>query len=328
VKVLLTGASGLIGRACARLVDERGHDVLATDLNPLPEGFADLPWRQLDVRQGAQVRRAFAAFAPDAVVHLAARHFIPWCERHPAATLHTNVLGTQNVLAAARAAGAAKFVFASSAAVYAPSPLPLAESAALGPDDIYGTSKVMGEQLVRLAAQGGLGGGVEGRGGGVEGRGGVQAGNGEAELDAVVLRLFNTIGPGDPNPHLVPRLLTELRAGGVRLRLGNLQSVRDYIHVDDVARAILAAIERELPGLNTVNVGSGRGHSVGDVVRVLGDLLGQELEVVSVPAQRRAVDRPLLVADSARARALLDWQPELSFAEGLARTLHAELVSA
>jgi len=304
VKVLLTGASGLIGRACARLIDERGHDVLATDLNPLPDGFADLPWRRLDVRQGAQVRRAFAAFAPDAVVHLAARHFIPWCERHPAATLHTNVVASQNAIAGARAAGAARFVFASSAAVYAPSQLPLAESAALGPDDIYGTSKVMGEQLVRLAAQS------------------------EQAFDAVVLRLFNTIGPGDPNPHLVPRLLQEVRACGARVRLGNLQSVRDFVHVEDVARAILAAVERELPGLSTVNVGSGRGRSVGDVVRVLGDLVGRELEVVSVPAQRRVVDRPLLVADIARARALLEWEPDVSFAEGLARTLHAELALA
>jgi UDP-glucose 4-epimerase len=298
--VLLTGAAGLIGSASTRLLDERGHDVLATDLHPLPAGFEDLPWRRLDVRQGEQVRAVFAQSAPDVVVHLAARHFIPWCERYPAATLHTNVVATQNVIAGARDAGVGKLVFASSAAVYAPSRRPLAESSPLGADDIYGTSKVMGEQLVALAAQS------------------------QAQLDTVVLRLFNTIGPGDVNLHLIPRLARELRTGGGRVRLGNLQSVRDYIHVEDVARAIAAAVERELRGSSVLNVGSGIGRSVGEVVECAGGLLGRTLEVVSIPARRRAVDRPILVADIQRARQLLDWEPLVGFEDALASVLQTD----
>jgi UDP-glucose 4-epimerase len=302
VRVLLTGASGLIGRAVTRLLYERGHEVLATDLHPLPAGFQDLPWRRLDVRQGGRARAVLSDFRPDAVVHLAARHFIPWCERHPAATLQTNVLGSQNVIEGVLEAGVGKLVFASSAAVYAPSPRPLQESAALAPDDIYGTSKTMGEQLVRLSAS--------------------RRSEYGSECDTVVLRLFNTIGPGDANAHLVPRLISELRGGG-RVRLGNLQSVRDYIHVEDVARAIVSAIESELPGCTFLNVGSGTGRSVGDVVEALGGLLGRALEVVSVPAQRRAVDRPFLVADIAQARRLLGWEPMVSFEDGLADVLRA-----
>jgi UDP-glucose 4-epimerase len=300
VKVLLTGAAGLIGRASTRLLHEREHEVLATDLRQLPPGLEDLSWQRLDVRRGEQVRAALAAFRPDAVVHLAARHFIPWCERHPAATLQTNVLGTQNVIAGVQGAGAAKLVFASSAAVYAPSPQPLGEAHGLGPDDIYGTSKAMGEQLVGLAAQG------------------------QAQFDAIVLRLFNTIGPGDANAHLVPRLVSELRGGGERVRLGNLQSVRDYVHVDDVSRAVVSAVEGELPGCTSVNVGSGTGRSVADVVEALGELLGRVLEVVSVPARRRAVDRPFLVADIERAGRLLGWEPAVSFEDGLAAVLRAD----
>jgi UDP-glucose 4-epimerase len=302
--VLLTGAAGLIGRVSARLLDEGGHEVLATDLLPPPADSHGLPWRRLDVRQGEQVRATLAAFAPDAVVHLAARHFIPWCERFPAATLKTNVVGFQNVIEGVPRAGTRKLVFASSAAVYGPSSRPLAETSALGPDDVYGTSKVMGEQLLALARARRTG------------------------FDAVVLRLFNTIGPGDANPHLVPRLLAELRGGGEQVRLGNLQSVRDFIYVEDVARAIVAAVETELPGLTSINVGSGRGRSVEEVVRAIEELVGHALRIVSVPARRRTVDRPFLVADIARARALLGWEPAVSFAEGLARTLHAELVPA
>ena len=247
------------------------------------------------------MRAALSSFGPDVVVHLAAKHFIPWCERFPAATLQTNVVGTQNVIEGALRAGAGKLVFASSAAVYGPSPRPLQESSRLGPDDVYGTSKVMGEQLLKLAHARGQ------------------------ELDAVVLRLFNAIGPGDGNPHLIPRLMAEVRGGGQRVRLGNLQSVRDYVFVADVARAIVAAVERELPGFSAVNVGSGKGRSVEEVVRVLGDLLGHELRISSVSTRRRAVDRPFLVADIGRARTLLGWEPEVPFEEGLARTLHAEL---
>jgi len=304
VKVLVTGAAGLIGRVCMRLLEQGGHEVLGSDLHPAPAELEDLAWQRLDVRRGEQLRAALSAFAPDAVVHLAARHFIPWCERFPAATLQSNVVGSQNVIEAALQAGAHKLVFASSAAVYGPSLRPLRETSPLGPDDVYGTSKAMGEQLVRLAC---------GRNQG---------------FDAVVLRLFNTIGPGDGNLHLIPRLLAELRGGGERVRLGNLDSVRDYVFVADVARAIVAAVQVDLPGLTALNVGNGSGRSVAEVVGALGELLGRELRVVSLPRRRRAVDRPFLVADIARARTLLGWEPEVSFAEGLARTLHAELTPA
>jgi UDP-glucose 4-epimerase len=130
------------------------------------------------------------------------------------------------------------------------------------------------------------------------------------------------------NPHLLPRLLAELRSGSERVRLGNLSSVRDYVYVEDVARAIVAAVESELPGSSTVNVGGGSGHSVAEVVQALGELLGRELKTISIARRRRAVDRPFLVADIGQARALLGWEPMASFEEGLARTLHAELLPA
>ncbi len=324
VRVLLTGAAGLIGRASARLLEEGGHEVLGTDLHPMPAGFELLPWRRMDVRRGEQVRRMLAEWRPDAVVHLAAKHFIPWCERFPAATLQTNVVGSENVIEGTRHSGAGKLVFASSAAVYGPSSRPLDERCALCPDDIYGVSKVAGEQLTRLAAQQAASWSRASHSGASRPRashsGASQQGEG---LETVVLRLFNTIGPGDPNPHLVPRLVSELRGGGRRLRLGNLQSVRDYVYVEDVARAVLAAVEAPLPGHTTVNVGAGAGRSVAEVVEVLEGLVGRTLEVSSTPARRRAVDRPFLVADRERAGQLLDWEPAVAFEDGLARTLLA-----
>jgi UDP-glucose 4-epimerase len=297
MRVLITGAAGLIGRPTARLLAEEGHEVLATDLRPAPAG--DL---QLDVRQGARVKATLTEFQPDAVVHLAARHFIPWCNRFPAATLRTNVIGTQNVADAVRELGGARLVFASSAAVYGPSAERLGEDHPLGPDDIYGTSKATGERLLELALRR------------------------DPDSSVVVLRLFNTIGPGDPHPHLVPRLISELGRDGRRVRAGNLSSVRDYIAVEDVARAIGAAVRSERSGLTVANVGTGVGRSVAEVVQALGALVGRPLEVVSIPSRQRAVDRPFLVADPTRARELLGWEPQITFEAGLARTLLAERV--
>jgi UDP-glucose 4-epimerase len=295
--VLVTGAAGLIGRPTVGLLVEDGHDVLATDLHVVPAGGERVRWLRLDVRRGKRVRASVEAFGPDTVVHLAARHFIPWCDRHPAATLATNVIGTQNVADAINHLGGARLVFASSAAVYGPSARRLRENDPLDPDDVYGTSKLTCERLLGLARS-------------------------ECE-GAVVLRLFNTIGPGDPHPHLVPRLISELRRGDGRVRVGNLASVRDYVYVDDVARAIVAAVRADVHGLTVANVGTGTGRSVGEVVETLGTLVGRPLEVVSIAARRRTVDRPFLVADNTYAQTVLGWEPRVPFATALARTLRA-----
>ena len=176
-------------------------------------------------------------------------------------------------------------MFASSAAVYGPSEQPLRETAALDPDDVYGVSKLVGEQLCELASR--------------------QL----PDAQLVALRLFNTIGPEDPNQHLIPRLIGELSQGADRVRLGNLETVRDYIYVDDVAEAILAALAQTTHGFTVVNVGTGVGRSVSEVVAAFERLLDRPLQVASTAAQRRAVDRPLLVADRARAGELFGWEP-------------------
>jgi UDP-glucose 4-epimerase len=299
MRVLLTGAAGLIGRATSALLARRGHQVLATDLRPMPARLHELRWQRLDVRHGASVKQAFRSFEPDAVVHLAARHFIPDCNRFPVATLNSNVIGLQSVIEGLREIPGRKLVFASSAAVYGASRQPLRETAALDPDDVYGVSKLVGEQLCELASR--------------------QL----PDAQLVGLRLFNTIGPEDPNQHLIPRLIEECSRGADRVRLGNLETVRDYIYVEDVAEAILAALQLTTHGFTVVNVGTGVGRSVREVVAAFERLLDRPLQVASTAAQRRAVDRPLLVADRTRAGELFGWEPRVSFQDGLARVLRA-----
>src|SRR5690606_36433472 len=158
----------------------------------------------------AEIAALAQDFTPDAIIHLAAVHYIPECEQSPDLAVRTNVTGTVNTLLAAPPG--CRFVYASSGAVYRPDPHPHSEAAAaVAPTDIYGFTKLHGEQYVRYLAH-------------------------RREFAAVIVRLFNVVGPGETNPHLLPEILAQLKAGRSTVRLGNLSPRRDYIHVEDAAR--------------------------------------------------------------------------------------------
>ena len=123
--------------------------------------------------------------------------------------VETNVHGTVNLLCAAPPG--TRFVFASSGAVYKPDDKPHVEDdATLGPSDVYGYTKLHGEHYVKYFAA-------------------------QRVSRAVVVRLFNVVGPGETNPHLLPEIIAQLKAGRTTLRLGNMSPKRDYIHVRDAA---------------------------------------------------------------------------------------------
>jgi UDP-glucose 4-epimerase len=295
MRVLITGGAGLVGRATARALQRAGHDVAVADIAPMPDSHADISMIALDILRKADFEILIDDLRPSAIIHLAAQHFIPICNSAPAETLRLNVEGTQRVLDAARSSGVATILFASSAAVYAPSLEPLSENSPLMPDDIYGSTKVFAEQLLRLASA-------------------------DATLRCGVMRLFNVIGSGDPNAHLIPRIVEQLRVGGA-VELGNLDSTRDYVFVDDVADAFVLALEKSRESLAIFNVGSGRGHSVRDVISTIESLMGTTIEVCSVPHLQRAVDRPILTADISHTRRALGWEPRVPFRSALSYIL-------
>lgn len=287
---LVTGCAGYLGSVLVRRLLQAG--VRVTGVDDLSRGtrghlkqvfgHPDFVFIVGDIRRGDALARA-AGEGADVVLHLAARHFIPECVADPAGTVELNVLGTQRVWQAAHQAGAARFVMVSTADVYRPSTQPHRETDPTEPFNIYGISKLCAEQLLRL-----------------------QACSGSPRL--VVARLFNVIGPGDTNPHLVPEITRQIVAGAARLELGNLWPTRDYVRVSDAAEALHRLATLADPP-DTVNVGSGVGWTVGDVVRCLGEILGRSLEVVSVPERCRPVERDALVADPGLLVATTGWKP-------------------
>lgn len=300
-RFLVTGGAGFIGSHVVRALLDEGNEVVVVDdfsvgrRELLPEADARLSIEEVDVRDRAALAEAFRRHRPEVVVHLAAIHFIPTCDARPKDAFSVNVDGTRNALSCAVGSDVGKFFLASTAAVYAPHSEPHGEDDRVGPIDIYGASKQVAEELTELAHL-------------------------KSGIPVVVGRLFNTYGPRETNPHLIPEVLMQFARGESTIQLGNLTPRRDYVHVDDVASGILRALEHSRHGHEVFNIGTGVGHSVASVVELVGSLAGREIDIVSTPERLRRVDRQDLAADIARMGAI-GWSPAVDLRTGLERLM-------
>lgn len=296
--VLVTGGAGFIGRRVVARLRAAGRAV--TVLDDLSAGSVllsesgGLAVLRGDIRDPAAVRAALALQPVAALIHLAALHHIPTCAADPARTISINIDGTQTVLDVAAAAGIRRVVLASSAAVYAPATTPHDEGAATGPIEGYGLSKLTNEdQLARWCVRHGGAGRIA--------------------------RIFNAIGPGDPNGHLIPDLLARLRGDEAELRLGNAETVRDYVDVGDIAAGLCALLDDPDPDpMVTYNLCRGVGVRTEELATALMVQLGRMRPLRSDPALRREQDRPHLVGDPELAARGLGWRATRPLAATLA----------
>jgi len=296
-RILITGGCGFIGSAAVAEFDRAGHDVWVADNNSYgskdrlhlrPERF-----HEIDILDAKAVEATFAAIRPEAVVHLAAVHFIPHCNQFPFDSANVNLRGTAHVLDASRSCGTVGVVlFASTAAVYPIVEHAIPETHPIGPLDIYGLSKAIGERLCNefhLAAG----------------------------IPTVIARFFNAFGPNETNPHLIPEIHRQLVEGKRVLKLGNLEPKRDFIHTHDMAVAIRKLIENPAKGIDVFNLGSGTEYSVQEIVDAFARQLGEEITVESDPDRVRKVDRLHLLADVRKLKAKINWQPEWTLEAGV-----------
>jgi UDP-glucose 4-epimerase len=300
--VLVTGGIGYVGRELVRqLVAQRDCEVHVLDnLASGEHRLAQMEQKEFvlhrhDIRDADAVTELLGKIKPTIIYHLAAVHFIPACEAAPGSSVAINVAGTVNLLNAAPAG--AKFVFASSAAVYRPLPdAHLERNEELGPVDIYGYTKLHGEHFVRHY-------------------------HNQNKVRGVIVRLFNVVGPGETNPHLVPAIIGQLAAGKHQLALGNLFPHRDYIDVSDAAFGFRALGKNDAfdDGPLISNLGTGNTHSVGDVVAKIGAAAGVKLDIQEDPSRMRAVDRPMLKASTQKLKQITNWTPVMSLTESMQR---------
>lgn len=302
--VLITGGAGFIGRWLAKRCIEAGHTVCIVDNLSVGalENLMDLEGRfefvQTDLSDTERIAQRLQRHHVQTVYHLAALHYIPYCEANPRETFEVNVLGTLSVLEAMRVAGVQRVVFASTGALYPPLDAPLTEETPLVAQDIYGLTKLHGETTLAY----------------YQTRYGIQP---------TIVRLFNTYGPYETNPHLLPHIINTLKQGARELTLGNLHPKRDYIYVEDVAEGFYRLGSRT-DALGVFNLGTGVEYSVQEAVDILGELVGEPLRVIQDPARMRPVDKPHQRADVSQLEATLGWKPTVSLREGLTRWLRHE----
>jgi UDP-glucose 4-epimerase len=299
--VLVTGGAGFIGsHLVEQLVGDGLHVSVLDDLSRgsrewVPTG---VELHECDVRDAGGVRDIVERVRPDGVAHLAALHYIPAVDGAPELAGEINVGGTRNVLDACRSAPPRALVFASTAAVYPNLAEPISERISPAPIDVYGRTKLEGEMLLRRFAQ-------------------------ETGTRCCAARLFNVVGPRETNPHVVPEIVDQVRRGAMEIDLGNVEPRRDLTDVRDVAAAIAGLLLRGPAGFSVFNVGSGRAMSVLEVVEECSAIAGRPLGIRQVPERIRAVERQMLLADTAAIAAATGWRPERDIRSTLAELLHA-----
>lgn len=302
-RALVTGGAGFIGpHLVHRLLDEDCSvvvlDNFVTGRRAHLDAYRDhgVTVVECDLRDRDQTIAVVTDVRPAVVVHLAAHQVIAFCVANPAEALRVNVLGTQHLLdAVARTDSCQRFLLASTAGVYAPSERPHTESDPLAAGDVYGASKRLSEELVVFAA------------------------NQCPSVRFLAARFFNVYGPGETSAHLIPEILDALAAGKT-LRLGNLDSRRDYVYVTDVVDA-LTRLGQYTGSRSVFNVGTGLGSSAMDIVHRLEIILNRPIAVEADPVRIRRRDRPSLVADTTLASVYLRWTATIGLDEGLRRTL-------
>lgn len=295
MRVLVTGAFGFLGTAVVRRLAMAGHTVTAltsraenqlspTEITSVVRG---------DIRDAAAMTRAVAGV--DAACHLAALTRVRESFERPDEYFDVNVGGTSALVAAMsaeaqRTGRPLRIVHASTAAVYGtPAHQPIDEDAPPAPTSPYGESKLAADQLILDAAR--------------------------SEWSAVIFRVFNIAGAvagrtDDDQSRIIPKALAVARGTASQLQInGDGSAVRDFVHVDDLARAFAIAIDHPLSGTASVfNVGA-TGASVAEIVEIVQQVTGKQLTVEHLPPKP---EPPRLLADTSRVRAELGWKPERS----------------
>jgi NAD dependent epimerase/dehydratase len=303
-RVLVTGAGGFIGSHLTASLVRAGADVRAmvhynsrNDWGQLDDVEADVR-SSLDVRSG-DVRDPFfvseAVRGCDIVLHLAALIGIPYSYVAPQSYVDTNITGTVNVLEAGRRHGVSRIVHTSTSETYGSAQyVPIDEEHPLQGQSPYSATKIGADKLSESYWR-------------------------SFETPVVTVRPFNTFGPRQSLRAVIPNIIVQALASDT-IRLGSLDPVRDLTYVEDtVSGFMLAALADGVVG-ETINLGTGRGVTIAELVQVALKVLGLERQVVADEQRIRPEKSEVtaLISENAKARRLLGWQPEYSLEQGIA----------
>lgn len=298
MKVLVTGGAGFIGSHVCRVLLEKWHRVSVVDnlshgqKTAIPQG---VNFFQADIADREEMVKILTGH--EAVIHMASLIEVGESVKRPQEFAQNNIVGTVALLEAMKEANVKKIIFSSSACVYGrPHKLPITEDDPLGEqENPYGATKVCMEQFCALYHR--LFG-----------------------FDVVILRYFNPYGPGElhqPETHAIPNFIKAALNRQPLPVFWQGEQVRDFIYIEDLARAHVAPLE--CGGLHYYNIGTETGAKVKDVISMIADILGYQLEIAD--KGKRLGDVPELVASSVKIKKDLGWEAKVDLQEGLKRTI-------
>ncbi|ASW57474.1 NAD-dependent dehydratase [Plantactinospora sp. KBS50] len=308
-RVLVTGAGGFIGSHLTERLVRSGAEVRAmvrytgrSDLGMLrdldPEVRDSVEIIHSDITDPFAIRRAVSE--RDAVFHLASLIAIPYSYVAPASYVSTNVVGTLNVLEAARELGVSRIVHTSTSETYGTGRYtPMDEEHPLQPQSPYSASKIGADALADSFYR-------------------------SFDVPVAIIRPFNTYGPRQSARAVIPTIAAQAVAGRDRIRLGSLKPVRDLTYVTDTVAGFLAVASTDACVGRTTNIGNGRGIAIGDLARLICDVAGRpDLEIVADEQRIRPPSSEVfeLVAATDRAQERFGWRPETPLRTGLAKVV-------
>jgi UDP-glucose 4-epimerase len=321
MKILVCGGAGYIGSNMTALLAAAGHEPVVFDnfskghraATRLDSSKSAKGARVVvgDLADRATLTRTLRDLGIEAVMHFAAYIEVGESVREPLKYYHNNFSNTQNLLSAMEETGVAKFVFSSTAAVYGtPKRVPIREDAPKEPINPYGETKLAVERMCRYQSQAG-------------------------RLQFVALRYFNACGAGNngmlgedhrPESHLIPLTIqaamgkrADIKVYGTDYPTPDGTCIRDYIHIDDLCRVHLLALNKlDERAEQVYNLGNGQGYSVHQVIDAVKRVSGRDFKVVEV--ERRLGDPPVLTSDATKARTELGWRTEKPELEEMVET--------
>jgi UDP-glucose 4-epimerase len=296
-KVLVTGGAGFIGSALLQILQASNYEIYVIDNlsfgNRMLIKIPDSHFFEFDILDRLELSKVISEISPDWIIHLAAIHFIPYCNQNPVEATQVNIQGTINVLDAAKnVKNLEKVFFASTAAVYPICDTAVSENHLPAPTDIYGLSKLAGEHLMNEFHL-------------------------LTTIPTVICRFFNAFGPNETNAHVIPEIQRQISIGDRTIQLGNLEPKRDFIHTSDMAVAIIKLLKTFDNGIEIFNLGRGIEYSVIDLVKAFEQKLGEKIIIQVDPARVRKVERMHLLADISKLKKFIDWEPQISIDQGI-----------
>lgn len=305
-KVLVTGADGFIGSHLVEMLVSRGAKVKALSFY---NSFNNWGWLENtscldqievvcgDVRDPNFCREI--AQGMDVVFHLAALIAIPYSYVAPDSYVATNITGTLNMLQAARDAGVKRFLHTSTSEVYGTARfVPISEEHPLQPQSPYSATKIGADALAMSFYN-------------------------SFYFPVTVVRPFNTYGPRQSARAVIPAIITQILDGKQSIRLGSLHPTRDFNYVEDTCRGFVALAECDNAVGKTINIGSNREISVGDLVGLIKDATEADIMIETDDQRKRPEQSEVerLWCDNSKIRELTGFQPQVTLREGLARTV-------